>query len=175
MPVTFERLHHEAQLVGRKRLREEDGRALGHFTRFQKAALPGRHDHHALDVVSQLAHVARPILRLQNGDRVVSEMPLRLSRLNGVELGEMLDEFGDILPTFGESRHAHGHDRNPAFKNVILHVVWEAAQGANGAPDTVTLSKILDAPLSELNLWLEREPAKSLDSAARRALGNRPS
>ncbi len=56
---------------------------------------------------------------------------------------------------------AHGHDRNPDFKDVILHVVWDAEKTSTGLP-ALALRKFLDAPLAELSLWLEREPAQSL-------------
>ena len=57
--------------------------------------------------------------------------------------------------------HAHGHDLNPNFKNVILHVVW--ASGAPGfrsartSPITLALANVLDASLNELALALENE------------------
>jgi hypothetical protein len=54
---------------------------------------------------------------------------------------------------------AHGHDRNPSFKNVILHVVWKAESAAKDVAATLTLEKVLDAPLGELNLWLGGETA----------------
>lgn len=56
---------------------------------------------------------------------------------------------------------AHGHDRNPAFKHVLLHVVWEAERTVGGPP-LLPLRPALDAPLGELSLWLEREPVKPL-------------
>jgi len=70
--------------------------------------------------------------------------------------------------------HAHGHDRNPSFKNVILHVVWEK-DGVHASacqnlkmpdklklelqplPPTLSIQDKLDAPLGELSLWLENE------------------
>jgi hypothetical protein len=58
--------------------------------------------------------------------------------------------------------HAHGHDRNPAFKNVLLHVVWDAEQKNSHGLKTLALRKSLDAPLGELSVSLEREPVKSL-------------
>jgi hypothetical protein len=56
--------------------------------------------------------------------------------------------------------HAHGHDQNPNFKNVILHVVWEAGAAAAGParnprPVALPLKNVLDAPVSELALALE--------------------
>ncbi len=70
--------------------------------------------------------------------------------------------------------HAHGHDTNPNFKSVILHVIWEdvgvrASACRAGktsdklklelqpAPLTLSLKKFLDAPLAELALALENE------------------
>ena len=70
--------------------------------------------------------------------------------------------------------HAHGHDKNPAFKNVILHVVWESVGVHASAcrvtpagdklklelqrvPATLSLRPFLDAPLSELALALASE------------------
>ncbi len=53
--------------------------------------------------------------------------------------------------------HAHGHDKNPAFKNVILHVVWENAKANSNVPSVLALKNSLDAPLAELALALENE------------------
>ena len=56
---------------------------------------------------------------------------------------------------------AHGHDRNPSFKNVILHVVWEEIQcprsKAPSQPTVLPLKDFLDAAISELALALENE------------------
>jgi hypothetical protein len=30
--------------------------------------------------------------------------------------------------------HAHGHDRNPAFRGVVLHVLWDGEPSAPGPP-----------------------------------------
>ncbi|MEI6342768.1 MAG: DUF2851 family protein [Verrucomicrobiota bacterium] len=51
---------------------------------------------------------------------------------------------------------AHGHDRNPAFRGVVLHVVWERPTGPSGLP-TWTMQDGLEAPLRELAPWLEGE------------------
>jgi hypothetical protein len=56
--------------------------------------------------------------------------------------------------------HAHGHDENPNFQNVLLHVVWEEPKGpkpAAGPPFRVALKDVLDAPVAELALALENE------------------
>jgi hypothetical protein len=57
--------------------------------------------------------------------------------------------------------HAHGHDTNSAFKNVVLHVVWESTPGTKSAAPTplarLPLKDVLDAPPAELALALENE------------------
>jgi hypothetical protein len=52
---------------------------------------------------------------------------------------------------------AHGHDRNPNFKSVILHVVWDEAKPNPGVAAVLSLKHVLDAPLAELGLALENE------------------
>jgi Protein of unknown function (DUF2851) len=56
---------------------------------------------------------------------------------------------------------SHGHDRNPAFKNVILHVIWEGDRAASEIP-ALPLKDRLDAPLTELGAWLGRDSLKTL-------------
>jgi len=68
--------------------------------------------------------------------------------------------------------HAHGHDRNPNFKNVILHVVWETGAPASGLaqnerPPALPIKDSLDAPLGELSQWLENESTAVFPEALR--------
>src|SRR5256885_4823129 len=51
----------------------------------------------------------------------------------------------------------HGHDRNPAYQIVVLHVVWEADSSAACALPTLALKSHLDSPLNELRLWLSHD------------------
>ena len=62
---------------------------------------------------------------------------------------------------------AHGHDKNPAFKNVLLHVVWDAEKHGHPSAKALVLRSVLDAPLGELSVSLEREPIKSLPEGLR--------
>ena len=59
---------------------------------------------------------------------------------------------------------AHGHDRNPAFRNVILHVVWEG-NAAGQKMATLALKNYLDASPGELNLQLEHNAVQILPSS----------
>jgi len=52
---------------------------------------------------------------------------------------------------------SHGHDVNPAFTNVALHVVWEGDERSQRP--TIALKSFLDAPLADLSLWIGREGA----------------
>lgn len=60
----------------------------------------------------------------------------------------------EIDPLAGDWR-AHGHDRNPAYHKVLLHVVWDAKRGTTGALPTLCLRSRLDAPLRELAMSLD--------------------
>jgi len=48
---------------------------------------------------------------------------------------------------------AHGHEGNPAFANVILHVVWVAARPGSQPMPALALEKFIDTPLAEIQLW----------------------
>jgi hypothetical protein len=58
----------------------------------------------------------------------------------------------------------HGHDRNPAYANVILHVIWDSEASGSCLLPTLALKSWLDASLNELRLWLgtQAETAASL-------------
>jgi hypothetical protein len=80
-----------------------------------------------------------------------------------LQVGDGPPRTGDVEVDLRSSGwRAHGHDRNPAFQNVILHVIWEGEQAAAGAPPTLVLRQTLDAPLGELSLWLGGESAQTL-------------
>lgn len=62
--------------------------------------------------------------------------------------------------------HAHGHDRNPAFNNVILHVHWNSSASA-ATPPGMALKDFLDSPLEELALSLENLSLRALPDELR--------
>ena len=108
----------------------------------------------------------------------ITGQPLRIlhpgfiSVEGGPDFRGALIQTGDDAPRSGDVEidlhtngwRAHGHDRNPAFQNVILHVVWDEAGGGSikNAPPVLALKPVLDAPLRELGLALENEPLRSL-------------
>jgi hypothetical protein len=80
-----------------------------------------------------------------------------------IQIGDDAPRSGDVEVDLRASGwHAHGHDRNPNFRNVILHVVWDEPKAAGNAPVVLSLKNSLDAPLAELGLWLETESPRAL-------------
>jgi hypothetical protein len=80
-----------------------------------------------------------------------------------VQIGTSAARRGDVeIDLRANGWHAHGHDRNPAFKDVVLHVIWEGDRGLADHLPVMTLSGRLDAPLSELNDWFGRDVGGSL-------------
>jgi hypothetical protein len=80
-----------------------------------------------------------------------------------IQIGNDTPRSGDVEVDLRASGwHAHGHDRNPSFQNVILHVVWDEPKPAGSTPTILSLKNSLDAPLAELGLWLETESPRAL-------------
>jgi hypothetical protein len=97
-----------------------------------------------------------------------------------IQIGDDAPRSGDVeVDLRANGWHAHGHDRNPAFRNVILHVIWNEVgvhaaacrpdRGSSSlklelqpSPPTLAISDRLDAPLAELGLWLETESSHAL-------------
>jgi hypothetical protein len=79
-----------------------------------------------------------------------------------VRIGHESAQNGDVEVDLRPSGwRAHGHDRNAAFKRVILHVVWDSEQAMPGTPAMLPLRDKLDAPLGELSLWMGSEAGQS--------------
>jgi hypothetical protein len=123
-----------------------------------------------LQAIWQHQRLHRDQLKTLDGETVRVLHPGFGSVEGGPDFRGAVVQIGDAAPRSGDVEvdirsggwRAHGHDRNPAFQNVFLHVVWDAEQATANAPRILTLRNSLDAPLGELSLWLEREPAKSL-------------
>ena len=60
----------------------------------------------------------------------------------------------DLVPA---GWRTHGHYKNPNFKNVVLHVVWEVSGNIETVPAVLALKNLLDAPVAGLALALENE------------------
>src|ERR1041385_204108 len=109
----------------------------------------------------------RPVRILHPGFRSVE---------GGPDFRGAVVQFGDDPPHSGEIEvdlrpsgwHGHGHDRNPAFEKVILHVVWEGEPSAGSkSPPVLGLREALDAPIGELSVWLGTEGAQGFPESLR--------
>jgi hypothetical protein len=110
-------------------------------------------------------------LKTADGQSIRVLHPGFASAEGGPDFRGAVVKFGDEPPISGDVEvdlqtsgwRAHGHDTNPNFQNVILHVVWDEAQSpkskAQNLPVTLPLKNFLDAPLAELALALENESA----------------
>ncbi|HEX4349173.1 MAG TPA: DUF2851 family protein, partial [Verrucomicrobiae bacterium] len=75
-----------------------------------------------------------------------------------LQIGEAPAVSGDVeIDLQSAGWRAHGHDRNPNFKQVILHVVWATPRANAEVPAVLALKPFLDAPVAELALALEND------------------
>jgi hypothetical protein len=116
-----------------------------------------------LQAVWQHQRILRQDLKMLDGQTIRILHPGFLSREGGPDFRSAVVQFGDAAPRSGDIEvdihangwRAHGHDRNPAFANVILHVIWTGDKPVNGAPPALMIGGKLDASIGELSFWLE--------------------
>jgi hypothetical protein len=122
-----------------------------------------------LQAVWQHQRLRRDQLQTADGKSVRVLHPGFASAEGGPDFRGAVLQFENAAPVSGDVEidlqssgwHAHGHDTNPHFRNVILHVVWEEIQGpkskVQSLPVRIALKDVLDAPVAELALALENE------------------
>ncbi len=127
-----------------------------------------------LQAVWQHQRLRRQELRTLDGRPVRILHPGFASRSGGPDFRAAVVQFGDAPPVSGDVEidllaggwRAHGHDRNPAFAKVILHVLWDGTKSAfeippagGFVPATLNLRPFLDSPVAELAAWLNTDAA----------------
>ena len=122
-----------------------------------------------LQAVWQHQRLRRDELRTTDGRTVRVLHPGFLSAEGGPDFRGAVLQIENAAPVSGDVEidlqpagwRAHGHDTNPTFKNVILHVVWDEAEharaNAGAAFPRLALKNMLDATVAELALALENE------------------
>jgi hypothetical protein len=122
-----------------------------------------------LQSVWQHQRLRRDELQTGDGHSLRVLHPGFLSVEGGPDFRGAVLQFDHAAPVTGDVEidlqtsgwHAHGHDTNPNFQNVILHVVWDESQNPKavspGPPAKLALKNLLDAPAAELALALENE------------------
>ena len=108
-------------------------------------------NHQPLDIVAQLAHVARPVVRLQHRHGVLADAPLgQAGRLRNL-VHEIVDQVGDVLAPLGQRRHADRHHRQ-----AVIEVLAEFSVGdlrfeiARGRGDDAHVDRDLGAAADAL-------------------------
>ncbi len=88
-----------------------------------------------------------------------------LNREAGPDFRGAVVQFNDDAPVTGDVevdlraagwKH-HGHDRNPGFRRVILHVIWSHQGESLLEAPTLVLRPVLDASVEELEEWFRAE------------------
>src|ERR1700722_18622360 len=125
-----------------------------------------------VQAIWQHQRLRRGELKTPTGQRVRVFHPGFANFEGGPDFRGAILQIGGDVPRSGDVEvdlragdwRAHGHDRNPNFKNVLLHVIWDEAGGHASAQYLAVLSLkgFLDAPLAELSVALENESLRSL-------------
>jgi len=137
-----------------------------------------------LQAIWQHQRLRREELKTVDGKSLRVLHPGFASAEGGPDFRGAVLQFGGEAPVAGDVEvdvqtsgwHAHGHDTNPNFKSVILHVIWDGdGVCASACPPTsetgklklelqprpapiaLPLKSFLDAPSAELALALENE------------------
>ena len=122
-----------------------------------------------LQVIWQHQRLRRTDLRATDGQSIRVLHPGFWNHEAGPDFHQAIVQIGTNAPITGDVEvdpvasdwRAHGHAGNPAFGNVILHVIWNGPT-KSGLP-TLRLQSHLDAPLEELNEWHATEPSFPLE------------
>jgi len=103
----------------------------------------------------------REALRTLDGRPVTVLHPGVWNHEAGPDFRQAIIQFGDEPACVGDIEvdlsprgwRQHRHADEPAYRQVVLHVVWEPASTGTANLPTLALQDALDAPLTELRLW----------------------
>lgn len=109
--------------------------------------------------------VRRSELRTVDGRTITVLHPGFWNREPGPDFQNAVVQFDNDTPVTGDVEvdlhsdgwKGHGHDRNPSFAGVVLHVVWDLGRSPKTPLPTLVIDRSLDAPLGELSELLEGE------------------
>lgn len=115
-----------------------------------------------LQAIWQQQRVLRDALTTTDGRRVRVLHPGFWNHEAGPDFRDAVVKFDSDPPRVGDIEidlsssgwRSHAHERNPAYANVVLHVVWTAGEHAGNLQPTLSLQGKLDAPLTELQMDL---------------------
>ena len=87
-----------------------------------------------------------------------------------VQIGEGKPQQGDVeIDVQVAGWRQHGHEHNPDYSGVMLHVLWETPRQISPALPCLVLKDFLEAPLENLAAWVgsDAAPALPADQAGR--------
>lgn len=113
----------------------------------------------------------RDRLRAVDGRTIRVLHPGFWNREPGPDFRRAMVQFGTEAPRLGDIEidltcadwKSHGHEGNPNFRDVVLHVVWKASDAAK--QPTLAMESVLDSPIGDLSLWLGSESARAYPAA----------
>ncbi|MHB9007100.1 MAG: DUF2851 family protein [Limisphaerales bacterium] len=122
---------------------------------------------HLLQQIWRHQRLHRDHLKTTAGERLTILHPGFWNREAGPDFRDAVLQFGEEPAVTGdvevdlaaEGWHHHGHDLNPNYRRVRLHVVWKVDAAKTAPLPTVAIREAIDAPLSELEEWLGTETA----------------
>jgi hypothetical protein len=117
-----------------------------------------------LQAIWEQQRIKRSELKTLDGRGFRVLHPGWLNRTAGPDFQEAVIQFTGQAPQTGDIEidveangwHAHKHDVNPAYRNVLLHIVWQDGPTSTPLP-TFALSGFLDSPLPDLQHWLAND------------------
>ncbi|MCD6050699.1 MAG: hypothetical protein K0Q55_2102 [Verrucomicrobia bacterium] len=117
-----------------------------------------------MQVVWEQQRLKRGELKTLDGRSVKILHPGWLNRASGPDFQDAVIQFAGQAPQTGDIEvdvessgwHSHKHDVNPAYRNVVLHVIWQGGNSPSPLP-TLAMSEFLDSPLAELQHWLAND------------------
>ncbi|WCJ59863.1 DUF2851 family protein [Fontisphaera persica] len=123
-----------------------------------------------LQWIWQHQRLQRERLRLLDGRKLRVLHPGFCNREPGPDFRQAVLQLDNDLPRQGDVEidvqaagwRQHGHDRNPAYAQVVLHVLWENPAQASPALPALALKDYLEAPLEVLAAWIGADAAPEL-------------
>ena len=122
--VAQRQLHDLAALLPAQHRRRVLADVVGQHVGADRPAARRRQDQQPLDDIAQLADVARPVVALQGGQRVLADRPRRQAGGVGDAPQQVVGQLGDVLAALAERRHAQRHHVQP-----MEQLLAEAAGG----------------------------------------------
>lgn len=126
-----------------------------------------------LQSVWQHQRLLRSRLQTSDGQSVRVLHPGFLNKEAGPDFQNAVIQFGRNTPITGDIEidlvpngwNAHGHQGNPAYAKVILHVVWKDDGRGGASLPTMELKPFLDSPLEEIRSWFNSDAAHDWSTA----------